>query len=176
MLILSCVQLFATPWSVVCQAPLSVEFSRQEYWSRLPFPSPGDLLNSRIEPTSLASSACRQLVYHCTTWETFFKLKNDLSGALQQLAHSPLELQNELVDTLSTVTNFLGFPGVLAVKNLPAKAGTARDVGLIPGSGRYCGEGSDNSLRYSCRENPMDREAWKATVHRIIKSQTRMSD
>ena len=36
------------------------------------------------------------------------------------MAHSPLELQNELVDILSTVTNFLGFPGVLAVKNLPA--------------------------------------------------------
>ena len=127
-------------------------------------------------PLLLRLLHCRQLVYHCTTWETFFKLKNDLSGALQQLAHSPLELQNELVDILSTVTNFLGFPGVLAVKNRPATAGTARDVGLIPGSGRYCGKGSGNSLRYSCRENPMDREAWQATVHRIIKNQTRLSD
>ena len=39
----SLVQLFATPQTVACQAPLSMGFSRQEYWSRLPFPSPGDL-------------------------------------------------------------------------------------------------------------------------------------
>ena len=38
--LLSCVSLFATPWTVACQAPLSMEFSRHEYWSRLPFPSP----------------------------------------------------------------------------------------------------------------------------------------
>ena len=44
------VQLFATPWTAACQAPLSMEFSRQEYWSGLPFPSPGDLLNPRIKP------------------------------------------------------------------------------------------------------------------------------
>ena len=39
------VQLFVTPWTVACQAPLSMKFSRQESWSALPFPSPGDLLN-----------------------------------------------------------------------------------------------------------------------------------
>ena len=49
---LSCVQLFATPWTVIYQAPLSMEFSRKEYWSGLPFPSPGDLPDSGIEPTS----------------------------------------------------------------------------------------------------------------------------
>ena len=49
---LSCVQLFATPWSVACQAPPSMGFSRQEYWSRLPFPSPGDLPNAGIKPQS----------------------------------------------------------------------------------------------------------------------------
>ena len=42
------------PWTVADQAPLSVEFSRQEHWSGLPFPSPGDLLDPRIKPTSLA--------------------------------------------------------------------------------------------------------------------------
>ena len=46
------VWLFATPWTVACQAPLSMEFSRQEYWSALPFPSPGDLPNPGIEPRS----------------------------------------------------------------------------------------------------------------------------
>ena len=47
---LSHVQLFATPWTVAYQAPLSMGFSRQEYWSGLPFPSPGDLPNPGIEP------------------------------------------------------------------------------------------------------------------------------
>ena len=50
----SCVQLFATPWTLVHQAPLSMEFPRQEYWSRLPFPTLGDLPNPGLEPTSPA--------------------------------------------------------------------------------------------------------------------------
>ena len=50
--LLSHVRLFATPWTVVYQAPLSMEFSRQEYWSGLPFPSPGDLPNLGIKPGS----------------------------------------------------------------------------------------------------------------------------
>ena len=49
---LSRVQLFVTPWTVTHQAPLSMEFFRQEYWSGLPFPSPGDLSNPGIEPGS----------------------------------------------------------------------------------------------------------------------------
>ena len=49
---LSRVRLFATPWTVAHQAPLSMGFSRQEYWSGLPFPSPGYLPDPGIEPTS----------------------------------------------------------------------------------------------------------------------------
>ena len=49
---LSRVQLFATPWTVAHQAPLSMEFSRQEYWSGLPFPSPRDLPDPGIKPGS----------------------------------------------------------------------------------------------------------------------------
>ena len=52
----SCVQLFVTPW-VACQAPLSTRFTRQEYWSRLPFPPPGDLPDSGTEPMFPESSA-----------------------------------------------------------------------------------------------------------------------
>ena len=55
--VLSYVQLFATPWPVACQAPLSMGFSRQEYWSGLPCPPPGDLSNLGIEPVSLLSPA-----------------------------------------------------------------------------------------------------------------------
>ena len=54
---LSCVRLFATPWTVAYQAPLSMEFSRQEYWSGLPFSSPGDLSDPRVEPGSPALQA-----------------------------------------------------------------------------------------------------------------------
>ena len=54
---LSHVRLFVTPQTVAHQAPLSMGFSRQEYWSRLPFPSPGDLPNLGIEPGSPASQA-----------------------------------------------------------------------------------------------------------------------
>ena len=53
----SCAQLFAIPWTVAHQTPLSMEFFRQDYWSRLPFPTPGDLPNPGIKPLSLASSA-----------------------------------------------------------------------------------------------------------------------
>ena len=54
---LSHVRLFAIPWTVVCQATLSTGFSRQEYWSGLPFPSPGDLPDPGIEPRSPALPA-----------------------------------------------------------------------------------------------------------------------
>ena len=53
----SLVRLFVTPKIITCQAPLSVGFSRQEYWSGLPFPPPGDLPNPGIKPTCLASPA-----------------------------------------------------------------------------------------------------------------------
>ena len=54
---LSCVQLFATLWPIACQAPPSMGFSRQEYWSGVPFPSPGDIPNPGIEPGSPALQA-----------------------------------------------------------------------------------------------------------------------
>ena len=55
--VLSRSQLFVTPWTVAHQAPLSMGFSRQEYWSRLPFPPPGDLLHPGIETASPVSPA-----------------------------------------------------------------------------------------------------------------------
>ena len=55
------------------------------------------------------------------------------------------------------------------VKNTPANAGNARDVDLIPGSGRSPAEGSGNPVQYSCLENSMDRGAWQATVRGVAK-------
>ena len=60
MKLLSRVQLFETPWTVAHQAPQSMEFYRQEYWSGLPFPSPGDLANPGINP---GLPHCRQMLY-----------------------------------------------------------------------------------------------------------------
>ena len=61
------------------------------------------------------------------------------------------------------------------VKNPPASSGGARDVGSIPGSGRFPGEVNSNPIQYSCLEKPIDRGAWWAKVHRVAKSQTWMS-
>ena len=58
------------------------------------------------------------------------------------------------------------------VKTLPADAGDAGDVGSIPESGRSPGEGNVYPLQYSCLENPMDRRAWRVTVHGVAKSWT----
>ena len=60
----------------------------------------------------------------------------------------------------------------LLVKNLPANAGDVKGVGLTPGLGRSPGRGHGNPLQYSCLENPRDRGAWQAIVHRVTKSQT----
>ena len=101
MRVLSRVQVFVTPWTVAHQAPLSVGFPRQEYWSGLLFPSPGDLSNPGMEPVSLASP----------------------------------ELDRE-----------------------------------DPGGGH------GNPVQYPCLENPTDRGAWRATVHGVTESQTRLSE
>ena len=68
------------------------------------------------------------------------------------------------------------FPGSTAVKNLPAKAGEARDLGSIPGWRRSTGAGNGNLLQYSCLENPMNTGAWHTTVHGVTKNQTQLSD
>ena len=72
---------------------------------------------------------------------------------------------------LAPILLVTGFPGGSVVKNLPADAGDARDVGLIPGLGRSLGEGNGNPLQYSCLGNLMDRGAWWAAVHGVTKSQ-----
>ena len=55
------------------------------------------------------------------------------------------------------------------VKNLSVNAGDLKDAGSIPGSGRSLGGGHGNPLQYSCLENPMHREAWRAAVHEVAK-------
>ena len=77
------VRLFATPWTVARQAPLSVGFSRQEYWSGFPFPSPGDLPDPGIKPTSPVSPALAGVLF--TT-----KPSGNISALLRSETRSPL--------------------------------------------------------------------------------------
>ena len=67
----------------------------------------------------------------------------------------------------------MGISGGSVVENLPANTG---DPCLIPGLGRSPGEGNGNPLQYSCLGNPMNRGAWRATVHWVTKSETRLSE
>ena len=70
MRVLSHLQLFAPPWTVACQSPLTTGFSRQEYWSRLPFSIPEDLPVSGVKPSSPVSPALADSL-PCATWEAF---------------------------------------------------------------------------------------------------------
>ena len=78
------VQLFVTPWTIACQAPLSMGFSRQEYWRRLPFPLSGGHPNPGIEPVSLMSPALAGRFFTTdTTWKPLgFNLLKFCSGLL----------------------------------------------------------------------------------------------
>ena len=69
----------------------------------------------------------------------------------------------------------MGFTVGTEVNNPPSNAGDTRDMGSIPESERPPGGENSNTLQYSCLGNPVDRGAWWATVHRVAKSQTRLS-
>ena len=72
--------------------------------------------------------------------------------------------------------NKMGFPGGSEVKNPPASAGDRGDASWIPWFGISLGEGNSNPLQYSCLENPMSREAWRATVYRVAKRRKQLSN
>ena len=72
----------------------------------------------------------------------------------------------------SAIWTSLGFPDGSAVKNQPANAGDAGDLGLDPGLGGSPGGGNGNPLQYACLKNSMDRGVWQATVQSVTKSKT----
>ena len=137
---------FATPWTVAHQAPLSVGFPRQEYWSGVPFPSPMDLPNPGIEFES-AALACG-----------FFTIEPPREAIYKRQMRINVH-----------VCAIVGFPGGSDGKESACNAG---DLDLIPGLGRSPGGGHGNPLWYSCLENSMDRGAWRATVHGVAQSRT----
>ena len=94
---------------------------------------------------------CRQILYCLNHWTT----REVSAGTYKSILF----------------VDFLGASqGALVVKNPPANARDKTDTGSIPGSGRSHGEGNGHPFQYSCLENPMDRGAWRATVHGVAKS------
>ena len=81
----SCVQLFATLWTIACQAPLSMGFSRQEYWSKLVFPPPRNLPDPVIEPVSMSPSLVARFFITSTTWEALSSLPPPLNSGIALL-------------------------------------------------------------------------------------------
>ena len=144
---LSCVQPFATPWTVVCQAPLCMGFSRQEYWNRLPFPPPGKLPDPGVEPECPVTP--------------------ELAGRFFTICPSGKHCTYSFNPNSEFGTN-----SWLSGKESVCNAG---DPDSISGSGRSPGEGNGNLFQYSCLENFTDRGAWQAIVHGVPKSQTWLS-
>ena len=77
-------------------------------------------------------------------------------------------------EEISLLSKFLGFPDGSVGKQSACNARNVGDAGSIPGGVRSPGDGHRNPLQYSCQEVPVDRGAWRATVHRVAKSQTRL--
>ena len=111
-----------------------------------------------------------------------FLKKYYTSDSIGQKQKLPILTNYQFLERFPKIISFykyleilMGFPGSSVVKNLLANAGDAKDLGLIPGLGRSPGGGNGNPLQYSCLENSTDRGAWRAIVHGVTKSQTRLS-
>ena len=138
--VLTCVQLFVTSWTVAHQAPLSMGFSRWEYWNGLPFPTAGDIFDPGMKPMSLASPALTGWFFTTSaTWEA-------QKCIYVSVCVSCSVITKPLTQNLKIIYNLFYF-----CKNTT--------VSMVEGDG--------NPLQYSCLENSMDRGAWKATVHGI---------
>ena len=97
--VLSCVQPFVTPWTAACQAPLSMEFSRQEYWSGLPFPSPGDLTNPGTELPSPVSPTLQVDSLPPSRWGSPWTLNTLVEVSYEDMY--PVSLSNSCRDSFS---------------------------------------------------------------------------
>ena len=147
MCMFSCVQHFVTPQTAALHVPLSMEFSRQDYWSELPFPSPVNLPNPGIEPVALEYPALAgkffttsAMVPHSSTlaWKI---PRTEEPGGLQSMGCEE-----------SDMTERLPFHFSLSC----------------------IGEGNGNPLQCSCLENPRDGGAWWAAVYGVTQSGTRL--
>ena len=132
------VQRFAAPWTVAHQAPLSVGIFRQEHWSGLPCPPPGDPPHPGAEPVSLPSPALA---------DGFFTTKRSCAGFSPWPGRDSHRLSGCFQEVRASQV-------VLVVKNPSANAGVVRDTGSILGWEDSPGGGHGNPLQCSCLENP----------------------
>ena len=161
------VQLFETSWTVAHQAPLSMGFSRQEYWSGLPFTSAGDLSDPGMEPMSPVSPASQEnsLPTELPGKPTYTHTHRHTHTTHTCIyTHTHIHMHIYTYSNLYTYT--FGFPGGSVGNESACNAG---DLGSIPGLGSSSGEGNGYSLQNSCLENPMDRGVWQAIVHGVIR-------
>ena len=149
------------PWTVAHQSPLSMGFPRQEHLEWVAISSRRGSSGSR-DRTCLLS--CKRILY---------PLSHLGSPNISHFKYLSLAFTKKKKKKS-------GFTGGPSGKE-PARQCRQRDIrepirdtGSVPGSGRSPGEGNGNPLQYSCLENPMDRGAWLATVHRVTKSQTQL--
>ena len=141
-------------------------------------PLPSSLCPTFLQVPFHSASRFSFLWFSCALLNTHSASRGDLSCFfLIPSERAPLSYLRCRVSPLSKISMIaLGASQVaLAVKNPSASAGDIRDVGLIPESGRSPEGGHSNPLQYSCLKNSMDRGAWQATVHGVLKSWTGLS-
>ena len=135
---------------------------------------PGDLPDPGIEPTSPALAFPEPLGKQSNLCQLqSVRAKAALHTALWPCKHSS-GLQQRMKIRLSDFIMLHGLPWWLSGKESACNTGATGDTDSIPGSGRSPGGEHGNLLQYSCLENPTDREAWWARVHRVTKSWTQL--
>ena len=148
------VTLFVTLWTAACQAPLSIRFSRKEYWSRLPFPPPGDLSDPGIEPGSLMPPALAGRLFTLVPpGKPYIYMENIYVSLVRNWRRkwqpSPVFLPGEPQGWGSLVGCHLWGRRVVHDWNDLAAAAAAAAV-------RNIRDGNGKPVQYSCLENPMD--------------------
>ena len=140
-------------------------------YTGLPCPSPGDLTNPGIEPRSPALQ-----VDSFPSEPPGKHMRACFYNFCRFIVLSLFFTELKSFYLWCDASQFKASQAAPVVKNLPANAGDIRHVGSILGLGRSPRGGHGNPLQYSCLKNPMDRGAWRATVHRVTKSRIRLSD
>ena len=167
-------QLCATPYMAAHQAPPSLGFSRQEHWSGLPFPSPMHESEKWKWICSVVSDSQRphglQPTRLLRPWD--FPGKCTGVGCYRLLQSLGINVAFLFWDYLCRL---LGFPGGSVDKEHACNAGDGWWCGFDLWVGEDPRGGHDNTLQYSCLENPRDSGTWWATVHGVTKSQTQLS-